>query len=172
VADAVGDCTLVVGTTAVGHREMVHPLLRLEQGGAALREHAASGKAALLFGSEKHGLSKDDLSHCHWLMRIPTREENISMNLGQAVAVCLYEVVRECGQMYEEPTAHALASSGDLERMTRALADALAVSGYTKAGADASTLEKARRLVLRMRLNSEDAQNWTGMLAKMLMRMK
>src|ERR1700676_3938906 len=30
VADAVADCTLVVGTTAVRHRELQHPLKRLE----------------------------------------------------------------------------------------------------------------------------------------------
>ena len=36
----------------------------------------------------------DRLSHCHWLLRIPTSAQNISMNLGQAVAVCLYEIAR------------------------------------------------------------------------------
>ena len=48
----------------------------------------------MLFGSEKTGLSNDDFSHCHWLLRIPTSAQNISMNLGQAVAVCLYEIAR------------------------------------------------------------------------------
>ena len=53
-----------------------------------------SSPVALLFGSEKFGLSNEDLSHCHWLLRIPTREEHGSMNLGQAVAICLYELHR------------------------------------------------------------------------------
>src|SRR5580698_8773708 len=60
----------------------------------ALREaRSAMGAApvALLFGSEKFGLSDEDMSYCHWLMRIPTVDLNLSMNLGQAVAVCLYE---------------------------------------------------------------------------------
>src|SRR5271166_982287 len=93
VADAVADCTLVVGTTAVRHRELQHPLRRLEYGTRLIRKQLASrGRVALLFGSEKVGLSNHDLSHCHWLVRIPTREEHISMNLGQAVAVCLYEL--------------------------------------------------------------------------------
>ena len=35
VAEAVADCTLVVGTTAVRHRELQHPLRRLEYGGAS-----------------------------------------------------------------------------------------------------------------------------------------
>ena len=53
------------------------------------------GPVALLFGSEKFGLSNEDLAHCHWLMRISTAQPDLSMNLGQAVAVCLYELVRD-----------------------------------------------------------------------------
>src|ERR1700689_3451580 len=70
VAEAVADCTLVVGTTAVRHRELQHPLRRLEQGARLIRKEARSGRVALLFGSEKFGLSNAALSHCHWLMRI------------------------------------------------------------------------------------------------------
>ena len=54
---------------------------------------------ALLFGSEKTGLSNDELSHCNWLLTIPMQQHedlrHPSMNLGQAVAVCLYELVRD-----------------------------------------------------------------------------
>jgi TrmH family RNA methyltransferase len=173
VSDAIADCSLVVGTTAVGHREIVHPLLRLEQGGRRMREHLGSGRAALLFGSENHGLSREDLSHCHWLLRIPTRAEHISMNLGQAVAVCLYELVREDSAARESVAETTERASGeDLERVDHALFEALAASDYIKAGADASTSEKARRLVRRMQLTPEDARTWTGMLAKMSARMR
>ncbi len=95
LADAIADCSLVVGTTAVGSRQLDHPVHRLESGARLIREYiAGDAHAAILFGSEKRGLSNEDLSYCHWLMRIPTREEHISMNLGQAVAVCLYELIR------------------------------------------------------------------------------
>ena len=94
VAEAVADCRLVVGTTAAGGRELQHRLLRLEEGARAIKRELKAGPVALLFGSERVGLSNRELSHCHWVMRIPTREEHGSMNLGQAVAVCLYELVR------------------------------------------------------------------------------
>src|SRR6202158_138264 len=93
VAEAVADCTLVIGTNAAGSRELQHPVKRLEQAARLIRKRRNASRVALLFGSEKRGLSNEDLSHCHWLLRIPTCEENISMNLGQAVAVCLYEGV-------------------------------------------------------------------------------
>src|SRR5207244_271121 len=83
-------CKLIVGTTAVGQRQLQHPVRRLDQGARLLRKSLTGSPVALLFGSEKRGLSNEDFSHCHWLLRIPTREEHRSMNLGQAVAVCLY----------------------------------------------------------------------------------
>src|ERR1700676_1881799 len=95
VAEAVADCQLVVGTTVAGpRRDLRHRLHRLDEGAGAIKRQRKTGPVALLFGSERFGLSNQELSHCHWMMRIPTREEHGSMNLGQAVAVCLYELVR------------------------------------------------------------------------------
>src|ERR1700692_1699685 len=94
VAEAVADCRLVVGTTAVGRRDLQHRLRGLVECGRQIRRQLRLTPVALLFGSERYGLSNEELSHCHWLMRIPTREEHGSMNLGQAAAVCLYELVR------------------------------------------------------------------------------
>jgi tRNA/rRNA methyltransferase len=94
LAEAVADCSLVVGTTAVGNREMKHPLRGLEEAARLIGKRMQTGRVAVLFGSEKWGLSNEDLSYCHWLMRIPTRVEHRSMNLGQAAAVVMYELDR------------------------------------------------------------------------------
>ena len=163
VAEAVTDCRLVVGTTAAGRRELQHELRRLEAGARTIRRELATGRVALLFGSEKVGLSNEEMSHCHWLMRIPTREEHGSMNLGQAVAVCLYEMVRS-GKMVRAKGEEQRAAAGDLERLTRLLFDALKASGYVKPRAANVTEEKLRRLVRRMNLSDADAEVWLGML--------
>ena len=131
VAEAVEDCTLVVGTTSVGQRQLLHRVRRLDQASRPLRTRLATGRVALLFGSEKRGLSNEDLSHCHWLLRIPTGEEHRSMNLGQAVAVCLYELARD-PQAASKPEKHIPATAADLERLTTLLLDALRSSGYLK----------------------------------------
>lgn len=165
VAEAVADCGLVVGTTEGGHRLIEQPLLRLDAGGGVIRARLRADRVALLFGSEKRGLSNNDLSYCHWLMRIPTREVHGSMNLGQAVAVCLYELVRDNAAAVRQD-AMQRASGAALERMTQALLSSLKESGYMKPGMDATTKEKVRRLVRRMELSEEDAELWTGMLAK------
>lgn len=172
VSEAVGDCSLVVGTTAVGSRQVDHPVHPLQDGGALICAHLERAPVALLFGSEKRGLSNDDLSYCHWLMRIPTRQEHDSMNLGQAVAVCLYELIRTQSAPSQdvEPEAASYARSQELERMIRSLLDALAASGYIKPGTEPATEEKARRLIRRLSLTSSDAETLTGMFAKMRMR--
>src|ERR1700739_1069509 len=98
-------------------------------------------------------------------MRIPTRDAHSSMNLGQSVAVCLYELIRsERAPAVEQREKRASAAA--LERMTLGLLDILGESGYTKPGTEAATEEKSRRLVRRMNLSEEDAELWTGMLAK------
>jgi tRNA/rRNA methyltransferase len=171
VAEAVADCSLVVGTSAVGERELQHPLHRLEQGAELMRQHLASSPAALLFGSEKFGLSNEDLSHCHWLMRIPTRDEHISMNLGQAVAVCLYELVRG-GVEPEATVEREAASAAEMERLTRVLLDALRTSGYIPPLGEAAAEEKARRMLFRMNMEKTDAETWLGMMRQILWKTK
>jgi TrmH family RNA methyltransferase len=97
LGEAVADCTLVIGTTAVGNRELHHRVKALPEVGRIIRKRLESSNVALLFGSERVGLSNEELSHCHWLLRIPTRMEHRSMNLGQAVAICVYELARMAG---------------------------------------------------------------------------
>ncbi|MEO8725944.1 MAG: RNA methyltransferase [Acidobacteriaceae bacterium] len=170
VADAVADCSLVVGTTALGHRAMQHPLLRLDRGARRIRQRLLSGNIALLFGSEKFGLSNADLSHCHWLLHIPTREEHLSMNLGQAVAVCLYELARG-GKPSPVLIPRGPATSTQCERLTLLLHDALHASGYLQEPGPAAE-QKLRRLVRRLRLDQQDAELWLGMVRQILWKMK
>lgn len=167
VAEAVADCSLVVGTTAVGNRELQHRLQVLDKGAAAIKKQLKAGPVALLFGSERFGLSNEEMSHCHWLMRIPTRAEQGSMNLGQAVAVCLYELVRGRGAvrtpMVDEKHKNVPASSREMERLTQVLLRVLHESGYVKPRTVAAE-EKLRRLIRRMKLNPNDAEVLLGMM--------
>ncbi len=163
VAEAVADCILVVGTTGGQHRDLQQPQRRLEAGARLIRKHAATGGVALLFGSERYGLSNDDLSHCHWSMRIPTVEGSPSMNLGQAVAVCLYELSRNPKVSGAAPKPKP-ATSGQVERLTASLFQALLASGYVNLNSASLTQERIRRLVLRLNLAAEDHELWLGML--------
>jgi TrmH family RNA methyltransferase len=168
IAEAVVDCALVVGTTSLGHRELQHPLRKLAYGARLIRPRLASRPVALLFGSEKYGLANNDLSHCHWLVRIPTREAHGSMNLGQAVAVTLYELVRDSRAETRKPEPMKPAAAGEVERLTAMLFEALQASGYTNPRTAASTEEKIRRLVRRLNLPERDIEIWLGIFRQIL----
>jgi TrmH family RNA methyltransferase len=170
VAEAVADCTLVVGTTAVRTRHLEHSLERLETGARKIRRRLAASRVALLFGSEKIGLTNEELSHCHWLMRIPTCEQNISMNLGQAVAVCLYELIRDSKPAQGAEKLPA-ASAEETERITLKLLEALRASGFTDLRRVSDSDQRIRRLVRRLRIPARDAVIWLGMLRQMLWKM-
>jgi TrmH family RNA methyltransferase len=171
VADAVADCTLVVGTTAVGERKQEHPLHTLAQAAPLLHANPVQGRIALLFGSEKTGLSNDALSHCHWLLTIPMHQSpglrHASMNLGQAAAVCLYELIRDTDHrpLSKSPPA---ASAEDLERLTQLLVDMLASIGYAKRRPASASADELRRMVRRMKLSQSDARRWIGVLRQLL----
>ena len=171
VPEAVADCSLVVGTTAVGERQHLHPLYTLPEGGVLLRSASASARVALLFGSEKTGLSNDALSHCHWLMTIPMHQtpglRHASMNLGQAAAVCLYELIRQTdAPPLNEP--QPMATAEDLERVTELLGEVLASIGYAKRRPAGAEPTEVRRMVRRLNLTQSDARRWIGVLRQLL----
>lgn len=179
VAEAVADCTLVVGTTAVGERALQHPLHALQNAaeviGSELARAESSGQVALLFGSEKTGLSNEELSHCNWLLTIPMQQHkdvrHPSMNLGQAIAVCLYELVRQRG-MPAETAAPAAAQAGEVARMTMLLTEVLEQTGYTKRHPANCDEAQIRRLVLRMGVTASDAPVWMGVLRQVLWKLR
>ncbi len=199
LAEAVANCTLVVGTTAVGERDLQHPLLPLAEAAprilAELRRNTGPnsnpGRIALLFGSEKTGLSNEELSHCNFLLTIPMQQvadaRHLSLNLGQAVAVCLYELVR--GPAAVPPSesnpaaeAHAVAadspvaagstSAADLERLTALLAETLERSGYQRRHPANSDPVQLRRLLRRMSLDASDAAVWMGIFRQLLFKLR
>jgi TrmH family RNA methyltransferase len=173
--EAIADCTLVVGTTSVGHRELQHPIRRLEYGARLILRRLAALPAqpvALLFGSEKYGLSNEHLSHCHWLMRIPTVDPGLSMNLGQAVALCLYELARDPKAIDASPERIRRGGAAGNEQITRMLLDALRESGYVNPVTAASTEEKVRRLVRRLDVAQRDAPVLLGMLRQILWKLR
>jgi TrmH family RNA methyltransferase len=179
VAEAVADCTLVVGTTAVGERDLQHKLLPVVEAGAVMRAEVMEDgrRVALLFGSEKTGLSNEELSHCHWLLTVPMNENggerHLSMNLGQAVAVCLYELARAPEATSPIPVGkESNVPAGTTERLTQLLHETLDASEYTRHHPANCDSAQVRRLVLRMGADAKDAPVWLGILRQVLWKLR
>ena len=143
----------------------------MQQAGRLIRKRLNTERVALLFGSEKRGLSNEDLSYCHWLLRIPTREEHRSMNLGQAVAVCLYEISRTTTKPGTTKKAKP-ATMEEIERITQMLLEASRRSGYLNPVVEASTENKVRRMVRRLGIRAGDVAMWLGVLRQILWKLR
>jgi TrmH family RNA methyltransferase len=176
VADAVADCTLVVGTTAIGGRQLSRKVVSVADATTGIIEELAKpdSRVALLFGSEKTGLTNDQLSHCQLLVTIPmfapAEARHLSMNLGQAVAVCLYELVRGGFEDARElPASRDVPVSADArERLTELLVSAMESTGYTRRFPANAREHVVRQLAMQLGNNAEESSTWMGFLRQVM----
>jgi tRNA/rRNA methyltransferase len=178
LAEAIADCHLVVATTAIGGRELTLPVLPLTATCPTIVEKLESStqRVALLFGSEKTGLTNEQLSYSSLLTTIPLfapqTGRHLSMNLGQAVAVCLYELTRAGFEGARELPLHqeAAATADDRERLTHLLLAVMLATGYTRRYPHNATEVLARQLVQQLGATHREAMTWMGLLRQVLRR--
>ena len=173
LAEAVARCTFVAGTGTLTYRKPEQPIVSLPSLGAIIeRELAGDGRVALVFGSEKHGLTREDLSRCHILVEIPTDVHQPSMNLGQAVAVCLYEVASRSPATGQTPMdALSRAPSESLDRLTDLIEQTMTAAGYSPRSMQAANRHDLRLLLRRLALSASDSRRILGLFRRILWRL-
>ncbi|MGB0065990.1 MAG: TrmH family RNA methyltransferase, partial [Terracidiphilus sp.] len=134
------------------------------------------GRAALVFGPEKRGLTRDDLALCHLLVEIPTHPGQPSMNLGQAVAVCLYELAARShsqGKSTALPPdpASAPAAMRDLDLVAQVVADTMRAAHYSPAAMQKANRRDLDLLLRRLALTHADARRILGLFRRILWRL-
>jgi tRNA/rRNA methyltransferase len=175
LAEAIGAATLVAGTGTLAHRKPEQRVVRLpELTGLVERELAGGGRVALVFGPEKHGLTREELSYCHLLVEIPTSPRQPSMNLGQAVAVCLYELAgRAHGAEASAEIAEELAAPAEkLELLAGVVEEAMRTAGYSPGNMEAANRHDLRLLLRRLRLTGRETRRILGLFRRILWRLK
>jgi tRNA/rRNA methyltransferase len=144
------------------------------------RELAQGGRIALVYGSEKHGLTRDDLSCCQILVEIPTDPRQPSMNLGQAVAVCLYELAARAFSAPESPSAEPASliptvtsapTSGHLDLLAGVIEETMRAAGYSPKTMQAANRHDLRLLLRRLALSTHDARRILGLFRRILWRL-
>jgi tRNA/rRNA methyltransferase len=189
LAEAVAGCTLVAGTGTLIHRKPEQRAVQLPALTPLVEEETQrGGRVALVFGPEKHGLTREDLSWCHLLVEIPTDATQPSMNLGQAVAVCLYElasrafsprvaesVAAESGaaDMPAEGQAQRMpaAASGNLELLSDVIEEAMVAAGYSPRSMEAANRHDLRLLLRRLAPSERDTRRMLGLFRRILWRL-
>ena len=171
LTEALGGASLVVGTASLEGRSTDIVQRELEPAATVLRTHAESAETALVFGTEKYGLSKEQLSHCDWLLTIPTNPDCPSMNLGQAVALCCWEVARRAKSVPELRTPETI-SAEERERILGMLIPLLDESGFLFRDSKEFQTQKVRRWISRLRLGAKDGLLLQGMLRQLQWKMR
>jgi tRNA/rRNA methyltransferase len=180
LADAVADCTLVVGTGSLEYRKPEQPVISLPDLAPLIQKDLArGGRIALVFGSEKRGLTQGDLAHCHILAVIPTDPQQSSMNLGQAVAVCLYEIASRIDEPPasntnpEQATDEATpASASDLDLLAGVVEQTMLAASYSPAAMHKANRHDLDLLLRRLALTRRDAGRILGFFRRVLWKMK
>ena len=103
LSQAIADCHWVIGTSTQNRRL---PLFSLdaEQGALLVYQNARHHTVAIVFGTERSGLTNEHLSHCQRQIIIPTNPDYNSLNLAQAVQVITYEVRKQALQQQWKPS--------------------------------------------------------------------
>lgn len=167
--EAVADRNFVVGTGDRTRADEAAPLFTPLELSRELAQ--ASYRLALVFGSEKHGLTNEDFSHCHRLLTIPTRPHCPSMNLGQSVAVCLYELVRAFPETAPPPPPSAQPPAGASEAAVQLAIEVLHRADFILPGNEPDLLRRVRAGLMKYNLSAYDIQMLCGMLRKIKGRM-
>lgn len=161
--EALADCTLCIGTTRRfgRYREgLLHP----DEAAELILEIHAPDVPALVFGREDKGLFTCELDLCQRFITIPTDSRLPSMNLSQAVLVCLYEVYKKEGEMRgQDHGRKKLTSNSQLESLYQHMCQSLLHIGYLNPQNPDHIMRSFRRIMGRAGLNDREVRILRGM---------
>jgi TrmH family RNA methyltransferase len=168
LVEALEGCELVLGTTA-RDRSVEWPVVSPSQAGRLLVEETRAGRrAAVVFGTERSGLSNEEVEHCHKLIRIPTVESYCSLNLAAAVQIIAYELFRqanEAGNAQQRSGVSPRAEAREMHSFYRHLQEALYDLDFVKTPHPPVILmRKLIRLFNRARPDREELNILHGIL--------
>lgn len=158
---ALADAVYVVGTT--DHMQGHHPITTdVTPVADSVRQHAATGTVALLFGSENNGLDDAAMAQCHMLVRLPTDPAYPSLNLAQAVLLLLYELRRSSTAGVPPPPAAPPATQQQLNTLAEQWAGVLKRGAFCPSARLPTVLRRLRHVVYRARLSTREAELLTA----------
>lgn len=162
---ALKGCHRAIATTA-RHRDIPTKLETPAESLPWLLEE--NFQSALIFGSEERGLSNEELNYAQRFMTIPANPEYPSLNLAQAVAVCVYELYQaSLGEIITAEVNNNFASLDMLEGYYQHLESVLLKIKYLQPHTAKARMEKFRRLFNRSQLQEQEVSMLRGILHKM-----
>ena len=161
--EAISEMAYVVGSTSRAGKER-SPLLTPKNVAEKLIPISEENSIALVFGSEKEGLTNEELSLCHLYVRIPSVESFPSLNLAQAVMVLCYELFQSSTTNQKE--TGPLASSDHLERMFAHMERTLLAIEFLDAKQPERIMRVLRKIFGRSQMDEREVQIFQGIWSK------
>jgi tRNA/rRNA methyltransferase len=161
LADALADCTWVIGTTRRGGKRR-EGAIEPRQMAAEIAEIIQQNKVAVVFGPEDRGLSNRDLDLCQCLVTIPSHEAHGSLNLAQAVMIICYEVYMACQRKKALSAGKKLAVSAELEDMYRHMEETLLHIGFLEQDNPKRMMAVLRRIFSKAQLDAREVRVLRG----------
>jgi len=165
LTEAIAGCGLVIGASA-RRRSLQWPELSPRECAAEIAELAADKPAAVVFGTERAGLSNAQMDLCNALVYIPANPEYSSLNLAAAVQLIAYELRLAEDEPPEQQRAEWSPAAADhMELFYDHLHRVLLKSGFLKPDNPRHLMRKLRRIFNRSRLDEHELQILRGILA-------
>lgn len=173
LAEAVADCTLVLGCTARSRRVQLEELLPGDGGRRAVARAGEGAEVAFVFGRERTGLTNEELQLCQLAVHIPSDPAFSSLNLAAAVQVLAYEVrlatlaAAEAGggDGGEPGFREGAASHAQVEGFFGQLGETLDQIDFHKGRSPDSAMRKLRRLFAKAELTEQEVRLLRGVLS-------
>ncbi len=168
LVEALNDVDFVCAT-AMTPRDFGPPTHEPRALFADLAARAPAPRLALVFGSERYGMSNEDVYRCHAVLSIPTHPDYGSLNLAQAVQLLSYELRQALGgfgvaaRTPDPERADARAVQGLLDHLETALVDI----GYLDPAAPKKLMPRLNQLFNRAQLTAEEVHILRGMARQM-----
>ncbi|MEO8157638.1 MAG: RNA methyltransferase [Betaproteobacteria bacterium] len=163
--EALAGTVLAVAATA-RHRDLAHEVVDCREACHRLVGEAASGEVALVFGTERSGLTASEVSRCQWIAMIPTNWQYSSLNLAQAVQVFAYELrMSALGEQVYSQHLSELATHDEAEGFYRQLEDAFYSTGFLDPKVPKRLMQRMRRLFARARIEKTEVNILRGFLS-------
>ncbi len=163
LAESLSDCATAFGTTrrfGKYREDLLHPDAAAEQ----ILPLSSTDPVALVFGREDKGLHTAELDLCQRFITIPTDEALPSMNLAQAVALCLYELRKGQGRLQGAATGRKrLAGVKSMEEMYTHMEDSLTECGFLNPQNPDHIMRAFRRIFGRAGLNEREVRILRGL---------
>lgn len=161
---AIGDCGLVLGTTA-RPRSANWRVIGAREAAVELAAASAARPAAVLFGGERNGLANEELERCQALVRIPASGGYDSLNLAQAVQIVSYEIRMARLEGGGEAGATPPATADDMRALEGHLERVMFRSGFMHEGNAGQLGARVRRIIARAAPDDGEVRILRGWLA-------